>query len=108
MDHVILAVNDVEKETQFYQRVLGKPTVTKNPDRVWFTVARTKLGLEKMATPGGKSHIDHLGVRVAGYDQKRITDRLKAIGVEILPSTDEKLLRFKDSDGFSVELRPGE
>ena len=108
MDHVILAVNDVEKETQFYQRFLGKPTLTKNPDRVWFTVARTKLGLEKIASPGTKAHIDHLGIRVAGYDQKRVTDRLKAIGVEILPSTDEKLLRFKDSDGFSVELRPGE
>lgn len=108
MDHVMLAVNDLEKETLFYQRFLGKPTFTKNPDRVWFTVARTKLGLEKVATAGAKSHIEHLGVRVAGYDQKRITERLKAAGVEILPSTDEKLLRFKDSDGFAVELRPGD
>lgn len=108
MDHVMLAVNDLEKETQFYERFLGKPTLTKNPDRVWFTVARTKLGLEKVATPGTNSHIQHLGVRVAGYDRKRISDRLSAIGVEILPSTDEKLLRFKDSDGFAVELRSGE
>ena len=104
----MLAVNDLQKETQFYERFLGKPTFTKNPDRVWFTVARTKLGLEKVATPGAKSHIQHLGVRVAGYEQKRITDRLKAIGVEILTSMDEKLLRFRDSDGFAVELRPGE
>ncbi|MEP6962428.1 MAG: VOC family protein [Acidobacteriota bacterium] len=108
IDHVMLAVNDVEKEVQFYQRFLGKPTLTKNPDRVWFTVARTKLGLEKVATPGTTSHVQHLGVRVAGYDQKRITERLKAAGVEILPSTDEKLLRFRDADGFAMELRPGE
>lgn len=108
MDHVMLAVNDLDKEAQFYERFLGKPSRTRNPDRIWFTVARTKLGLEKVATPDTRPHIQHLGVRVAGYDQKRITDRLKAIGVEILPSTDEKLLRFRDSDGFAVELRPGE
>lgn len=108
MDHVMLAVNDMDKEAEFYQRFLGRPQRTQNPDRIWFTVARTRLGLQKVATPGTRSHIDHLGIRVAGYDQKRITDRLQAIGVEILPPTDENLLRFRDSDGFAVELRPGE
>jgi len=46
-----------------------------------------------------------VSVRVAAYDKNRITERLKKIGVEILPSTDEKLLRFKDYNGFPFELR---
>lgn len=104
MDHVMLNVSDVDKSAEFYTRFFGKPTREKNPDRAWFTIHKTKLGLQKMA-PGEKPHIDHLAVRVIAFDKKATTTKLKAIGVEVLPSTDENLLRFKDYNGWGIELR---
>lgn len=107
LDHIMLGAPDPEKSADFYRRFLGKETGRdRNPDRIWFTLARTRLGLEKLPA-GQMPRVDHFGLRIAGFDQKTITERLNKLGVEILPSTDEKLLRFRDSDGFAVELRPG-
>jgi hypothetical protein len=50
-------------------------------------------------------HVDRFGIRVAAFDRQAITRKLGAIGVKVLPSTDKKGLRFRDADGFVVELR---
>jgi hypothetical protein len=34
-----------------------------------------------------------------------IPDKLRAVGVEIMPPNDEKLLRFRDPNGLLVELK---
>jgi len=34
-----------------------------------------------------------------------IPDRLKALGMEILPANDERLLRFRDPNGLLMELK---
>lgn len=104
LDHIMLHVSDVDKSAEFYRRFFGKETRSKNPDRAWFTSNKTRLGLQKMDA-GAKPHIDHYAVRVVAFDKKSVTEKLKAINVEILPSTDENLLRFKDYNGFAVELR---
>jgi hypothetical protein len=60
--------------------------------------------LEKTAE-GQMPHVDRFGIRVAAFDRQAITRKLGAIGVMVLPSTDKKGLRFRDADGFVVELR---
>jgi hypothetical protein len=40
-------------------------------------------------------------VRVA----RVVQDRLKALGVEMLPASDEKLPRFRDPNGLLMELK---
>ena len=102
LDHIVLSVPDVDKSAQFYSKFYGQPS--RSGGRAWFRIAKTQLGLQK-GEAGKKAGIDHVSVRVAAYDKNRITERLKKIGVEILPSTDEKLLRFKDYNGFPFELR---
>jgi catechol 2,3-dioxygenase-like lactoylglutathione lyase family enzyme len=105
LDHVMLRVPDLEKAAAFYRKFFGKETARdRNPERIWFTAARSRLGLEKMAA-GDMPHIDHFGIRVAGFNRDVVTRRLGAIGVTVLPSSDENLLRFRDGDGFAVELR---
>ncbi len=105
LDHVMLRVPDLERSAAFYRKFFGPETAReRNPDRLWFTVARSRLGLEKAAA-GEMPHIEHFGVRVAGFDRKAVARKLGAIGVTVLPSSDEKLLRFRDGDGIGVELR---
>jgi catechol 2,3-dioxygenase-like lactoylglutathione lyase family enzyme len=106
-DHIMLAVTDLEKSAVYYRKFFG-PEIsrTKKPDRIWFGVAKTRLGLEEVAA-GRKPRIDHICVRVAGFDRRVATERLKKLAAEIVPSNDEDLLRFKDPDGIVVELKAG-
>ena len=101
----MLQVPDLEKSATFYGRFFGKETSReRTPERIWFTAARTRLGLEKMAG-GQMAHIDRFGIRVAAFDRSAIARKLAAIGVTVLPNTDGNVVRFRDADGFEVELR---
>jgi catechol 2,3-dioxygenase-like lactoylglutathione lyase family enzyme len=105
LDHVVLHVADLEESAGFYRKFFGMETARdRTPERIWFTALRTRLGLEKVA-PGQMPHVDRFGIRVAAFDRRAVTRKLGAIGVTVLPSTGDKLLRFRDSDGFAVELR---
>ena len=105
LDHVVLQVPDLEKSAVYYRKFLGMETSRERaPERIWFTAARTRLGLEKTGD-GQMPHIDRFGIRVAAFDRQAVTRKLGAIGVTLLPSTGRIVLRFRDSDGFSVELR---
>ena len=105
LDHVIVHVPDVEKSAEFYRKFFGKESSRdRSPERVWFTAARTRLGLEKVAA-GQMPHIDRFGIRVAAFTREAVTRKLEAAGVMLLPAAGDNLLRFRDVDGFTVELR---
>ena len=105
LDHVVLHVPDPERSSGFYRRFFGKETAReRSPERIWFSAARTRLGLEKGA-PGQMPHINRFGIRVAAFDRQAVTRKLAAIGVTVLPSPGDNRLSFRDADGFTVELR---
>ena len=105
LDHVVLQVPDLEKAALFYRKFFGMETSReRTPERIWFTAARTRLGLEKTAE-GQKPNVNRFGIRVAAFDQKGVTRKLSAIGVTVLPSSAKNVLSFRDADGFVVELR---
>jgi catechol 2,3-dioxygenase-like lactoylglutathione lyase family enzyme len=115
LDHVMLSVSDLEKSAKYYRLLFGKEwSRNTNPDRLWFQVGGTRLGLQTVK-PGESPRVDHFCVSVAGYDPATVTTGLKELGAEILPATDEaqdrtrfrdlELLRFKDQNGIVVELR---
>ena len=105
LDHVVVQVPDLEKSAEFYRKFFGRETARdRNPERIWFTASRTRLGLEKVAA-GQMPHIDRFGIRVAAFNRQAVTRKLDAAGVMVLPATGDNLLRFRDADGFTVELR---
>jgi len=115
LDHIMLSVADMEKSAKYYRLLFGKEwSRNTNPDRLWFQVGGTRLGLQTVK-PGESPRVDHFCVSVAGYDPATVTAGLKELGGEIIPPTDEaqdrtrfrdlELLRFKDPNGIVVELR---
>jgi catechol 2,3-dioxygenase-like lactoylglutathione lyase family enzyme len=105
LDHVVMRVPDLEKSAGFYRMFFGKETARdRTPERIWFTAARTRLGLETVAA-GEKPHINRFGIRVAAFDRQAVTRKLGAIGVTLLPSTGGNGVSFRDADGIVVELR---
>jgi catechol 2,3-dioxygenase-like lactoylglutathione lyase family enzyme len=105
LDYVVLQVPDIEKSAGYYRKFFGMESAReRSPERIWFTAARTRLGLEKMAA-GQMPHVDRFGIRVAGFDAQAVTRKLGAIGVAVQPPAGGNVVRFRDVDGFVVELR---
>jgi catechol 2,3-dioxygenase-like lactoylglutathione lyase family enzyme len=101
IEHVVLHVSDLERSAAHYRALLG-PEVgrSRNLERVWFALADTRLGLEQASAP----KIDHVCVRVAGFDRRRAAEKLRALGVPIEADSDERRLRFRDPAGIVTEL----
>jgi catechol 2,3-dioxygenase-like lactoylglutathione lyase family enzyme len=105
-DHIVLAVSDLEKSAAWYRKFFGmEVSRTKKPERIWFGAPKTRLGLE--AAAGKTPAVDHVCLRVAGIDRRAVTEKLRKLGVEIVPSNDEDLLRFRDLNGLVMELKAG-
>jgi catechol 2,3-dioxygenase-like lactoylglutathione lyase family enzyme len=106
-DHIMLRVSDLGKSTEHYRKIFGpEASKTAKPNRVWFQIVRTKLGLEPV-TSEEKPSVHHICVRVAGFDKKAVTEKLKKAGVEVVPAGDEDVVRFKDLNGLTMELKSG-
>ena len=106
-DHIMLAVSDLEKSAAHYRKIFGmEVSRTKKPERIWFAAAKTRLGLETVAA-GKMPSVDHVCIKVAGFDRRAVTDKLQKLGAEMAPSNDENLLRFKDPNGLLMELKSG-
>ena len=106
-EHIVLAVSDLEKSSAYYRKFFGMEVArSKKPERAWFQAAKTRLGLEAAAA-GKMPGVDHVSIRVAGFERKAVTEKLKKLGAEIAASNDEALLRFKDPNGLVMELKAG-
>jgi catechol 2,3-dioxygenase-like lactoylglutathione lyase family enzyme len=107
IDHIMLHVHDVNKSVEHYRKFFGPElSRTKDPERVWFRVGQSRLGLEP-ASPAQPPGADHFCVNVANFNRQTVTDRLKQVGAEIVSANDEGLLRFRDPNGILVELKAG-
>ncbi len=82
LDHIMVAVADVDQSAAHYRKLFGaEESRERNPQRVWFQVGDTRLGLEA-APAGEKPSFSHYGVRVAGFDRGAATARLEKLGVK--------------------------
>jgi catechol 2,3-dioxygenase-like lactoylglutathione lyase family enzyme len=104
LDHLVLTVSDMERSAAYYTKFFGPPVSrTKKPERIWFGVAQTRLALELVAA-GSKPAVERVSVKVAGFDRHAIPEKLKKLGVQVVPQSDDHLVRFKDPNGFTIEL----
>jgi catechol 2,3-dioxygenase-like lactoylglutathione lyase family enzyme len=106
VDHVLLHVADLEKGAQFYRILYGKEAMReKSPERIWFQIGDTRLGLEKVPS-GQKPRIEHFAVKVAAFERDTVVAGLRKLGADVTPSPGETgVVRFRDVDGISVELK---
>ena len=111
VDHVMLAVSDIDKSLPYYRLVYGDAVVSdavarrRQPgDRLWLNLEKsTRIGLEKVTD--GMPRIGHYAIKVAPFDRAAVTKRIQEIGGKVLPSPDEPdVLRFTDDNGIVVEL----
>ena len=107
LDHVMVSVTDLQKSAAHYRRLFGQEVShEKNPQRVWFKLAGTKLALEAV-TPGQKPGFSHYCVKVAGFDRTAATTKLAKFGVKAEIGVEKRTLRFRDLYSLPVEVIAG-
>jgi catechol 2,3-dioxygenase-like lactoylglutathione lyase family enzyme len=107
LDHIILSVADIDKSAAHYRKLFGaEESRERNPQRVWFKLADTKLGLE-VAPAGQKPSFSHFCVKVAGFDRAVATARLQKLGVKVEAGSETGTLRFRDLHNLPVEVGAG-
>jgi catechol 2,3-dioxygenase-like lactoylglutathione lyase family enzyme len=101
-DHIVLAVSNMEKSAAFYQKFFGMG-VSRNKN-VSFAAAKTRLVLEPVAS-GKMPGVDRIAIKVAGFDRRVVAEKLKKLGAEVVASNEKDAVRFKDPNGFVMELK---
>ncbi len=101
LNHVSLAVSDVDASQAFYERVLEVSEVSRQFNGVNLGLGDSFLGLYDIE-PAGQIH--HFCVGVEGFDIQRQARELTALGVEPRIRQDRPELYFADPDGITVQL----
>src|SRR5260370_693305 len=99
INHVSLYVSDLQRSTEFYQRVL-QCSVTKREGNNALGMAKGRLVL-RPGNPPGK--VDHIAIGIDKFDQASVTADLKARGVTPAQEPDAGF-HVKDPDGFRGQL----
>lgn len=107
LDHIMLSVSDLDTSAAHYRKLFGaEESRERNPQRVWFKLADTKLGLEA-ALAGQKPSFSHFCVKIAGFDRGLATARLEKLGVKVETGSEKGTLRFRDLGSLAVEVVAG-
>jgi catechol 2,3-dioxygenase-like lactoylglutathione lyase family enzyme len=101
LNHVTLAVQDIEASKEFYERVLGISEVSRQFNGVNLGLGDSFLGLYDIE-PKGRIH--HFCVGVEDFDLEAHADELRSLGVEPSIRQDRPELYFSDLDGITVQL----
>ena len=107
LDHISLQVSDLQRSREFYTSVFAA-SVNTTPRPA--NELRLDLGdnailvLRRAGVPG---QVDHLGVRVEGFDRASVAQRLRGSG--IIPVDEPNVpgtvgFHVVDPDGFKVQL----
>ena len=107
LDHIMLSVSDIDRSVAYYRKLFGaEESRDRNPRRVWFKLADTKLGLEA-APAGQKPSFSHFAIKVAGFHRALVTARLEKLGISVEPGNEKGSLRFRDLHNLPVEIVAG-
>ena len=101
LNHVTLAVSDVDASQEFYETVLGASEVSRQSNGVNLGLGDSFLGLYDIEPVGA---IHHFCVGVDDFEIEGSADELEALGVEPFIRQDRPELYFSDRDGILVQL----
>jgi catechol 2,3-dioxygenase-like lactoylglutathione lyase family enzyme len=107
INHISLQVSDLQRSREFYSKLFAA-TVNPNPrpeielrldfgDDAYFVLRRA----------GQPGQLDHLAMRLEGFDKARVTQQLKDSGimpVDVPNVAGSPAFHVVDPDGFKVQL----
>jgi catechol 2,3-dioxygenase-like lactoylglutathione lyase family enzyme len=101
VDHVALAVGDIDRAMLFYRRLFGND-VLKNvrTSRRYLHLGPCYLGMEPAAA-GQPKRIDHVGIGIADFNPESMKKSLEQAGLKVREGAG---LYVNDPDGISIQI----
>lgn len=101
LNHVTVRVPDISRTSQFYQEVFGMP-LKQHSETIHIPGAgKSFFGIEqKEGGPG----LDHYDFGIAGFNADVAVAKLKARNLKPEPGGTKESFKFRDPDGFLVQL----
>lgn len=111
LNHITLAIGDLNRSIVFYKDVLGCRLVARWDEGCYLEAGTLWLALvvEDNARSGPLPEYTHLAFDVAAADFPAMADRVKQAGADVFQdnSTEGESLYFLDPDGHKLELHVG-
>jgi len=107
VDHVHLYVSDMERASEYYTIMYGADARREVNGLVTFDfpASDTRIILQQVDYVYGENPgIAHFGIKVAPFDPQVLSNRLTALGAQVLAAEEVDTFRFKDLDGITIEL----
>ena len=101
LNHVSLAVRDVDASEAFYERVLGVSEISRQSNGLNLGLGDSFLGLYDIEPKG---RINHFCVGVEDFDLEAQAEELRSLGVKPYIRKDRPELYFSDPDDILVQL----
>jgi catechol 2,3-dioxygenase-like lactoylglutathione lyase family enzyme len=101
LNHVTVKVADVQRTSKFYQEVFGMPLKQHSESTHILGVGKSFFGIEQK--PGGPA-LDHYDFGIANFNADEVTAKLKARNLKLEPGGTKESFKFRDPDGFLVQL----
>jgi catechol 2,3-dioxygenase-like lactoylglutathione lyase family enzyme len=101
LNHVTVRVPDVRRTSQFYQELFGMPLKQHSDKTHILGVGKSFFGIEQKE--GGPA-LDHYDFGIAGFNADQAVARLKARNLTPEPGGTKESFKFRDPDGFLVQL----
>jgi catechol 2,3-dioxygenase-like lactoylglutathione lyase family enzyme len=101
LNHVTLAVSDIERSRKFYETVMGASVVSTQSNGVNLGLGDGFLGLYQLDSPPG---IHHFCVGLDNFDVKESAVKLEQLGLDPYVREDKPEVYFQDPDGITVQF----
>jgi catechol 2,3-dioxygenase-like lactoylglutathione lyase family enzyme len=101
LNHVTVRVPDVHRTSQFYQELFGMPLKQHSETTHILGVGKSFFGIEQK--DGGPA-LDHYDFGIADFNADRAAAILKARNLKLEPGGTKESFKFRDPDGFLVQL----
>jgi catechol 2,3-dioxygenase-like lactoylglutathione lyase family enzyme len=100
INHVSLQVSDLQRSSQFYQKVFGLTVANQDNNTIRLKVGKSHITLRKGA-PAGVA--DHFAIGMDGFNEQAITQDLKQRGANPVNQGNAGL-HVVDPDGYQVQI----
>jgi catechol 2,3-dioxygenase-like lactoylglutathione lyase family enzyme len=101
LNHVTVRVPNVQRTSQFYQELFSMPLKQHSEKTHILGVGKSFFGIEQK---DGGAALDHYDFGIIGFSADEAVAKLKARNLTLEPGGTKESFKFRDPDGFLVQL----
>ena len=102
INHVSVRVPDIHRTSQFYQEFFGMPLRQQSAKIHILGIGNSFFGIEQ--GDGEAATVDHYDFGIAGFNADEARAKLKARNLKFADGNSQESFKFRDPDGFQVQL----